>query len=94
MPAAPTWFYTGENGGYEFWPDGPARPSVVLEGPFGTNVLVGDNDYMYHRVQAFGDPARNGDVTLYTTASSIVIDGEAWVVQDEARSEPATRLQT
>jgi hypothetical protein len=54
-----------------------------VDGPFGNEALVGDNDYMYHRVRAFGDPGRYGDVTIYTAGSSIVFDGKAWVVGDD-----------
>jgi hypothetical protein len=83
VPAALTWFYTGEDGGYEFWPHGPNEPSAVVDPPFANRALVGDNDYMYHRVRAFGNPERFDDVALYTPLSSIACDGETWVVLDE-----------
>jgi hypothetical protein len=83
VPAALTWFYAGGGGGYEYWPEGPAMGSAVINPPFGNTALVGDNDYMYHRVCAFGDPSKYGDMQLYTAASSITFDGGAWAVEAE-----------
>jgi hypothetical protein len=56
VAAALTWVYDrAGDGAYEFWPDGPAEASVTVDAPFGNHALVGDNDYMFHRVAAIGD---------------------------------------
>jgi hypothetical protein len=83
VPAALTWIFPGHGGGYEYWPDGPAVPSQLLDGPFGNVALVGDNDYMFHRVRGFGDPARHDDVSRYGTGSTIAFHDGSWVVVDD-----------
>jgi hypothetical protein len=57
VAAALTWAYDrAGDGAYEFWPDGPAAAPATVDAPFGNHALVGDNDYMFHRVAAIGDP--------------------------------------
>jgi hypothetical protein len=54
VATAVAWYYDGRNGGFSYWPDGGAAPEVTIEPPSNTAV-VGDNDFMYHRVEAVGD---------------------------------------
>jgi hypothetical protein len=54
VATAVAWFYEGPNGGFSYWPDGGASPEVTIEPPSNTAV-VGDNDFMYHRVEQVGD---------------------------------------
>jgi hypothetical protein len=54
---AVVWFYRGVGGALSYWPDGPAGPSRSLA-PASNTALVGDNDRMFHRVNAVGDPGR------------------------------------
>ncbi len=54
VATAVAWYYDGPNGGFSYWPDGGAAPEVTIEPPSNTAV-VGDNDFMYHRVEAVGD---------------------------------------
>lgn len=54
VATAVAWFYDGPNGGFSYWPDGGASPEVTIEPPSNTAV-VGDNDFMYHRVEKVGD---------------------------------------
>jgi hypothetical protein len=54
VATAVAWFYDGPNGGFSYWPDGGAAPEVTIEPPSNTAV-VGDNDFMYHRVEQVGD---------------------------------------
>jgi hypothetical protein len=91
--AALTWIFPGEDGGYEYWPDGPAAPSHCLDGPFGNVALVGDNDYMFHRVRGFGDAARHGDVSRYSPAATIGFADDSWIVVDDG-SERARYAST
>jgi hypothetical protein len=83
IPAALTWFYPAEGGGYEYWADGPDQPSEVVDGPFGNVALVSDNDYMFHRTRAFGDLNRYFDVSRYGSQSTVAFDCGSWVVVDE-----------
>ncbi len=54
VATAVAWYYEGPNGGFSYWPDGGAAPEVTIEPPSNTAV-VGDNDFMYHRVEVVGD---------------------------------------
>ena len=54
---AVAWFYAGEGGGFMYWPDGPDAPP--LSRPCLSNTaLMGDNDYMFHAVEAVGGSDR------------------------------------
>jgi hypothetical protein len=56
VAAALTWVYErAGDGAYEFWPDGPSEPRSSVTAPFANHALVGDNDYMFHRVAPIGD---------------------------------------
>jgi hypothetical protein len=54
VATAVAWYYDGPNGGFSYWPDGGAAPEVTIEPP-SNFAVVGDNDFMYHRVEAVGD---------------------------------------
>lgn len=63
VATAVAWFYTGADGGFEYWPDGPDAPSTVHEGTIDNTAIVADNDFMWHRVRPTGQPS-DGMVTL------------------------------
>ena len=54
---AVVWFYEGVGGSLTYWPAGPAGPPQVVD-PVPNTALVGDNDRMFHRVDAVGRPER------------------------------------
>jgi len=56
VATAVAWFYQGPDGGFEYWPDGPAAASVVHEGAIDNTAIVADNDFMWHRVRPTGRP--------------------------------------
>jgi hypothetical protein len=58
IAGAVSWVYRQPGGGYKYWPDGYTKAPVVENGPFGNVAVMGDNDYMYHQVQAIGHPDR------------------------------------
>jgi hypothetical protein len=70
VATAVAWYYDGPNGGFSYWPDGGAAPEVTIEPPSNTAV-VGDNDFMYHRVEAVGD----GRIALVPIDSLLSFDG-------------------
>jgi hypothetical protein len=47
-----TWWYTGENGTFTYWPDGPLGEPAVLTHPLVNKGVVVQNELMFHR----GDP--------------------------------------
>ena len=50
------WFWKGEGGEFEYWPDGADAPSVIAERPMWNTGVMSDNEVMWHRVGAFGPP--------------------------------------
>jgi hypothetical protein len=76
-----SWFYAGEGGGFEYWPQGPAAASVVHEGAMTNTAIVADNDFMWHRVRPTGR-AENGMLTLTTDAELVRRDGQTWAIVD------------
>ncbi len=54
IATAVAWFYQGEDGGFDYWPDGPGAPKKVHEGDIFNTAIVGDNDFMFHRVRPVG----------------------------------------
>lgn len=75
---AVAWYYEGEGGGFTYWPDGPdsaptRRPCIH------NSALVGDNDHMFHRVEAVGPDDRTVPKGL-TLESQLHWSGNAWEV--------------
>jgi len=83
IATAVAWFYKGEDGGFEYWPDGPDGPSRVHEGDVFNTAVMGDNDRMFHRVRPVGK-VEDGLLAGMTLASQLEhVGGEAWrIVQD------------
>jgi hypothetical protein len=84
VATAVAWFYGGADGGFEYWPDGPDRPSRVHEGAIDNTAVVGDNDFMWHRVRPTGR-VEDGMPQL-TLASELTGRGDAWAIVDGART--------
>jgi hypothetical protein len=78
------WLYEGSDGGFEYWPEGPDRPSVVHEGTIDNTAIVGDNDFMWHRVRPTGRP-EDGMVALQLESELTRADGE-WRIVDQGRT--------
>jgi hypothetical protein len=72
IATAVAWYYDGPNGGFSYWPDGADAPAVSIEPPSNTAV-VGDNDFMFHRVEAVGD----GRFALVPIDSRLSFEGGA-----------------
>ena len=75
---AVSWFHTGERGFFRYWPAGIDNPSVRHEDMWNTAV-VGDNDFMFHKVERVG---RNDQsmVEGLTINSTLDHDGGHWQV--------------
>jgi hypothetical protein len=83
IATAVAWFYEGTDGGFEYWPDGPGAPARVHEGRIENTALVGDNDFMWHRVRPTGRPG--GGMARLALESELARDGPVWAVRDGAR---------
>jgi hypothetical protein len=77
-----SWFYRGSDGGFEYWPDGPDRPSLLHEGGIDNTAIVADNDFMWHRVRPTGRLA-DGMVTMSRDAELVRRDGDGWAIVDD-----------
>jgi hypothetical protein len=84
IATAVAWFHLGSDGGFEYWPEGPDRPSRIHEGAIENTAIVGDNDFMWHRVRPTGKP-RDGMAKLSLHAELAFEDG-AWLVREGART--------
>ncbi len=60
VASAITWFYDGEGGEFEYWPDGFEAPSKTERPPYSNCCVLADNEYMFHRVGAVGYCFRDG----------------------------------
>ena len=84
VATAVAWFYRGSDGGFEYWPDGPAAPSAVHEGAIDNTAIVADNDFMWHRVRPTGR-VEDGMLTL-SLDTELARDGgggsDRWAIVD------------
>ncbi len=77
-----TWFYDGEGGEFEFWPDGLAAPSQTMRPPFHNQGVMADNEYMFHRVGALGRKADWLASDAIPFDARLHLEGTDWVVRD------------
>jgi hypothetical protein len=76
VASAITWFYDGNGGDFEYWPEGIDAPSHTVRPPYTNMSVLADNEYMYHRVGWLGeenDYLPNGipsDALLHQTEDS------------------------
>jgi len=79
VATAVAWFYRGQDGGFEYWPQGPQGASVIHEGRIHNTAVVADNDFMWHRVRPTGRP-EDGMATLTLDHELATVDGRSWTV--------------
>lgn len=79
---AVAWFFAGENGGFTCWPDGPSGDRLE-QTDMWNNAIVGDNAFMYHRVEQIGREGATSPHAM-TASSTLDHDGDDWVVADDA----------
>jgi hypothetical protein len=84
IATAVAWFYAGRDGGFEYWPEGPDRPARVHEGAIHNTAIVGDNDFMWHRVRPTGR-LQEGMASLGLDTELVRVDG-AWALVDGSRT--------
>ncbi len=84
IATAVAWFYAGGDGGFEYWPEGPERPSRLHEGAIDNTAIVGDNDFMWHRVRPTGR-LEDGMVSLGLDSELVCAGGE-WAITDGGRT--------
>ena len=86
IATAVAWFYEGEDGGFEYWLDGPDAPPTVHEGNISNTAIVGDNDFMYHRVRRVGRPEDGLPSGLSLDSRLEHAGGDDWRIVDGDRT--------
>ena len=64
IATAVSWFYAGPGGAFDYWADGPDQPPRRHAPPYTNTAVVGDNDFMFHRVAEIGEPEAGGDAPI------------------------------
>jgi hypothetical protein len=87
-----TWWYTGENGTFTYWPDGPLGQPKVLEHPLWNKGVVVQNEMMFHRGDPVG-PWNSPPVKNLKHRSELGYDaaGDAWHIYTDG--EPVHTYQ-
>ena len=84
VASAIAWFYDGEGGEFEYWPDGLDHDSASERPPFWNSALIGDNEYTYHRVGPVGRKSDHvpDDGVPFDAELVLAEGGRSWRVQD------------
>lgn len=85
VASAITWFYDGQGGEFEYWPDGPTAPSRTERPPYSNMCVVADNEYMYHRVGATGRPEEYWAEDSIPYETLLERTGEGWSMRHGER---------
>jgi hypothetical protein len=81
---AVVWFYEGQGGEYNYWPEGLKAPMRSERAPLTNRALVADNDRMYHRIGWIGNPAP--EIPAISPHAEIKHEaGAGWVISDDGR---------
>ncbi|WP_419924927.1 hypothetical protein [Candidatus Poriferisocius sp.] len=84
IATAVCWYYEGAGGEFSYWPEGWDGDMVTVDPPANYGVM-GDNDYMPHRVEPIGSEA---DYANYGLEATIALTPDRqWVIEEPA-NEP------
>ncbi len=79
-----TYFYRSEvDGGFTYWPEGPAAPPQRIAAPFWNDAVVVHNPRMFHRGEASGPVQRRANPPEFRLDSVIAAeDPQHWVIRN------------
>jgi len=85
VASAISWFYEGNGGDFEYWPNGFDSPSVSVKPPYSNTSVLADNEYMYHRVGQMGE---DQDYLAGGISSEALLHREAngWNIKHDGQS--------
>jgi hypothetical protein len=86
VASAITWFYAGEGGAFEYWPNGLDAPSCSVRTPYSNCAVLADNEYMYHRVGQIGRPGE------FLPGNAVEYDARLHLVERRWEIRSAERL--
>ena len=84
IATAVCWYYEGPGGEFSYWPEGWDGDMVTVDPPYNYGVM-GDNDFMPHRVEPIGDEA---DYAKYGFDATITLTPDRLWVIEEPGHEP------
>lgn len=80
--SAISWFYEGQGGNFDYWPEGLDGPMLSEQAPFGNVALCGDNDRMYHRIGLIGNGTE--EMPRMSASAQIQPDGKGnWIILED-----------
>lgn len=87
VASAITWFYDGEGGEFEYWPNGLDHPSLTESPPYSNRCVLADNEYMYHRVGAIGPEGQQQEYENIGYDALLELDkDDRWRVQENGKT--------
>jgi hypothetical protein len=84
IATAVSWWFGGVGGEFTYWPDGrDAAPRV--RSPRRNTALVGENEFMFHRVERVGPEAAGLQLDGLSIDAELVADSGDWCVVQDGR---------
>lgn len=78
------WFWQGEGGDFEYWPDGPDAASALAGRPMWNTGVMSDNEAMWHRVGGFGPESQQRELERGLRAEALLgWSGGRWRILQE-----------
>ncbi len=84
IATAVSWWFEGEGGEFTYWPDGPDAPPITLP-PTSNTAVVGDNDFMFHRVEKVGPEGVDLLEGMTLDSNLGPVNEREWAVTDRDR---------
>ncbi|MCW1431718.1 hypothetical protein [Novosphingobium sp. JCM 18896] len=87
MASGLAWFYDGEGGEFEYWPDGPEGMPARIEPPLDNFGVVSDNEFMWHRVGPIGPAPLQEKLHFRLRPTDLLhfAGDDAWEIRDGDR---------
>ena len=84
IATAVCWYYRGVGGEFSYWPEGWDGDMVTVDPPYNYGVM-GDNDFMPHRVESIGAEA---DYAKYGFDAAITLTPDRqWVIEEPGHEQ-------
>lgn len=80
------WFWRGEGGEFEYWPEGPEGEPVRVEPPMWNTGVMSDNEVMWHRVGAFGPEERQQKLMQVRASALADWTGDGWGISQDGET--------
>ena len=85
IATAVSWFYDGTGGAFDYWSKGPTCRPERIDHPLDNRAVVGDNDFMFHRVDSIGVEATLVEASLDAELKPESDRSSEWILEDRGR---------